>query len=145
MISKKDFYFKEALKQAKKAYDIDEIPVGAVIVYKDKIIARAHNKKEHLVDPTAHAEILAIKKASKVLKNWRLFDCDIYVTLKPCLMCLSAINQARIRNVFYILDMKFFNSDLENKNTKINQIEFNKKEYSDILKQFFQKKRTRKQ
>lgn len=91
---------KEALKEAKKAYDKLEVPVGAVIVKEGKIIARAHNLKETKYDTTKHAEILAIQKASKKLNNWRLIDCDMYVTLEPCSMCAGAIINSRIRKIY---------------------------------------------
>lgn len=91
---------KEALKQARKAYDKLEVPVGAVIVKDGKIIARAYNQKEEKNDTTNHAEILAIKKASKKLGSWRLIDCDMYVTLEPCSMCAGALIQSRIRKVY---------------------------------------------
>ena len=93
-------WMKEALKEAKKAYEKLEIPVGAVIVKNGKIIARAHNLKETKQTVTAHAEILAIGKANKKLKNWRLLDCDIYVTLEPCQMCMGAIISSRIKNIY---------------------------------------------
>ena len=91
---------KEALKEAQKAYDKQEIPVGAVIVKNGKIISRAHNLKETKQTATAHAEILAIQKANKKLNNWRLVDCDIYVTLEPCDMCMGAILSSRIKNIY---------------------------------------------
>ncbi len=91
---------KEALKEAEKAYDKLEVPVGAVVVKEGKIIARAHNLKETKYDTTKHAEILAIQKASKKLNNWRLIDCDMYVTLEPCSMCAGAIINSRIRKVY---------------------------------------------
>ncbi len=91
---------KEALKQAQKAYDKLEVPVGAVIVKDGKIIAKAYNQKEYKNDTTNHAEILAIKKASKKLGSWRLIDCDMYVTLEPCSMCAGALIQSRIRKVY---------------------------------------------
>ena len=94
-------YMKEALKEAKKAYDKLEIPVGAVIVKDGKIIARAYNQKETKFDTTKHAEILAIQKASKKLKSWRLIDCEMYVTLEPCPMCAGAIIQSRIKKVYF--------------------------------------------
>ena len=94
-------FMKEALKEAQKAYDQLEIPVGAVIVKDGKIIARAHNQKETKFDTTKHAEILAIQKASKKLKSWRLLDCEMYVTLEPCSMCAGAIINSRIKKVYY--------------------------------------------
>ena len=94
-------YINEAYKQALKALEIDEVPVGAVIVKDNKIIARGFNKKEINNDPLGHAEIIAINKACKKLNSWRLNGCDIYVTLEPCSMCLSALIQARIKNIYY--------------------------------------------
>ena len=93
-------FMKEALKEAKKAYDKLEVPVGCVIVKDGKIVARAHNLKETKKDTTKHAEILAIQKASKKLEAWRLLDCDMYVTLEPCSMCAGAIINSRIRNLY---------------------------------------------
>ncbi len=93
-------FMKEALKEAKKAFEKDEVPVGAVIVKDNKIIARAHNIKELKGDSTQHAEILAIQKACKKLGAWRLSNCDIYVTLEPCPMCAGALIQARIRKLY---------------------------------------------
>ncbi len=92
---------KEALVEANKAYSLGEVPIGAVIVYKDEIIARAHNLRELTNISTAHAEILAIEEACKYLNAWRLTDCDIYVTIEPCSMCAGAIYQSRIRNLFF--------------------------------------------
>ena len=94
-------YMREAVKEAQKAYDKLEVPVGAVIVKDGKIIARAYNQKETKFDTTKHAEILAIQKASKKLKSWRLIDCEMYVTLEPCPMCAGAIIQSRIKKVYY--------------------------------------------
>ena len=93
-------FMKEALKEAKKAYDKLEVPVGVVIVKDGKIIARAHNIKEAKKDTTKHAEIIAIQKASKKLDNWRLTDCEMYVTLEPCSMCAGALIQSRIKKVY---------------------------------------------
>ena len=93
-------YMKEALKEAQKAYEKLEIPVGAVIVKDNKIIARAHNLKETKKDTTNHAEILAIQKASKKLEAWRLNDCEMYVTLEPCSMCAGAIINSRIKKIY---------------------------------------------
>ena len=93
-------FMKEALKEAKKAYDKLEVPVGAVIVKDGKIIARAHNLKETKKDTTKHAEMLAIEKASKKLDAWRLLDCEMYVTLEPCSMCAGAIINSRIKKLY---------------------------------------------
>ena len=92
-------YMKEAIKQAKKAYKIEEVPIGCVIVYENKIIARAYNKRNYKKNTLAHAELLAISKASKALGDWRLEGCTMYVTLEPCQMCAGAIVQARIDKV----------------------------------------------
>ena len=93
-------FMKEALKEATKAYNKLEVPVGAVIVKNGKIIARAHNQKEQKKDTTKHAEILAISKASKKLESWRLTDCEMYVTLEPCSMCAGALINSRIKKVY---------------------------------------------
>ena len=99
-MQEKEKFMKEALKEAQKAYDKLEVPVGCVIVKDGKIIARAHNLKETKKDTTKHAEIIAIEKASKKIDAWRLLDCDMYVTLEPCSMCAGAIINSRIRNLY---------------------------------------------
>ena len=93
------YYMRQALKEAKKAYKLGEVPIGCVIVYEDKIIGRGYNRRNTDKSTLAHAEISAIKKASKVIGDWRLEDCTLYVTLEPCQMCSGAIVQARITNV----------------------------------------------
>lgn len=92
-------YMKEALKQAKKAYLLGEVPIGCVIVYEGRIIGRGYNRRNTDKSTLAHAEITAIKKASRVIGDWRLEDCTLYVTLEPCQMCSGAIVQARIPQV----------------------------------------------
>lgn len=92
-------YMKEAIKQAKKAYALGEVPIGCVIVYQDKIIGRGYNRRNTDKNTLAHAEITAINKASKKIGDWRLEDCTLYVTLEPCQMCAGAIIQARITRV----------------------------------------------
>lgn len=92
---------KEALKEAKKAYLKQEIPVGAVIVYQDKIIARAHNTRVNEKQVFTHAEIKAINKACKKMNSWVLEDCTIYITLEPCMMCAGALLQSRIKRIVY--------------------------------------------
>ena len=92
-------YMKEAIRQAKKAWKIEEVPIGCVIVYQGKIIGRGYNRRTTDKNPLAHAEISAIKKASKVMGDWRLEECTLYVTLEPCQMCSGAIVQARIPRV----------------------------------------------
>lgn len=93
-------FMEKALEEAKIAEYLNEVPVGAVIVKAGEIIASAHNLRETLKDPTAHAEVIAIKKASEILNNWRLNECDMYVTLEPCPMCAGAILQSRIRKLY---------------------------------------------
>lgn len=121
-------YMKEALKQAKKAEANKDVPIGCVIVYQDRIIARGYNRRNIDKTSLAHAEILAIKKASKVIGDWRLEECTMYVTLEPCQMCAGAIVQARIPRVVIgcmnpkagcagsilnLLDIKEFNHQVE--------------------------------
>ena len=140
----------EALKEAEIAYFHQEVPVGAVVVYQNKIISRAHNQKEELQDPTAHAEILAIQQAAKYLGSWHLEDIDFYVTLEPCPMCAYAILQARIKRLIFgapdpkagaagsiinIVQDKRFNHQIEVVGGVL------KKECSLILQKFFQERR----
>ena len=139
-------FMKLALKEAKKAYDIGEVPVGAVIVKDGKVISKAYNLKEIKHDTTNHAEILAIKKASKKLGSWRLIDCEMYVTLEPCSMCAGALIQSRIKKVYIgamdyktgacgsvlnLLEDYSFNHKVEIKTGVM------EKECTDILKDFF--------
>ncbi len=98
---KKYKYMKAALKEANKAYEKGEVPVGAVVVYQDKIIARAHNLREEKQQFHGHAEFLAMMKAAKKIGTWRLEDCEIYVTLEPCPMCAGAMIQSRVKKVYY--------------------------------------------
>ncbi len=140
----------EALKEAEIAYSHQEVPVGAVIVYQNKIISRAHNQKEKLQDPTAHAEILAIQIAAKHLESWHLEDIDLYVTLEPCPMCAYAMLQARISRLIFgtsdpkagaagsilnIVQDKRFNHRMEVVSGVL------KKECSLFLQKFFQERR----
>lgn len=96
-----EIYMVEALKEAQKAFDDDEVPVGAVIVHDGKIIGRAHNQIKLLKDPTAHAEMIAITQAAAYLKNERLIDCTVYVTVEPCAMCAGAMVLGRVKRVVY--------------------------------------------
>ena len=100
MEKNKDYYMKQALKEAEKEYSKLEVPVGAIIVKDGKIIARGYNQKETKTDTTKHAEIIAIQKASKKLKSWRLINCEMYITLEPCSMCAGAIINSRIKKVY---------------------------------------------
>lgn len=147
------FFMLEALKEAKKAYKKNEVPVGAVVVYKNKIISKAHNLNITLKDPTAHAEILALKKASKKLKNHRLTDCDLYVTLEPCPMCAGAIVYARIKRLFYATDDPKSGScksvlNIVNNNKLNHQVETHvglcKYKAQKLLKDFFENLRKKK-
>lgn len=99
MMTQDEKYMKAAMKQAKKAAAIEEVPIGCVIVYENKIIGRGYNKRNLKKNTLAHAEIIAMNKASKVIGDWRLEDCTMYVTLEPCPMCAGAIVQARIPKV----------------------------------------------
>lgn len=94
-------YMREAIKEAKKAEAMDEVPIGAVVVYQGQVIGRGHNLRESTHDPTAHAEIIAIRQAAQMMKSWRLEECSLYVTLEPCPMCAGAILQSRIERVIY--------------------------------------------
>src|SRR5205809_4240327 len=96
-----DDFMREALRQAKKAYNADEVPVGAVVVREGKIIGRAYNQVELLKDATAHAEMLALTQAEAAVGDWRLVDCDLYVTKEPCVMCAGALVHVRIRRVIF--------------------------------------------
>jgi len=100
-------YMDLALREAAKAAEEEEIPVGAVVVWKDKVIGRGHNQREKLQNPIAHAEIVALLEASSRLRSWRLHECTLYATLEPCIMCVGAVLQARLaRLVFGCLDPK---------------------------------------
>src|SRR5213596_4234676 len=96
-----EYFMREALRQAQKAYAADEVPVGAVVVREDKIIGRAHNQVELLRDATAHAEMLALTQAEAAVGDWRLTDCDLYVTKEPCVMCAGALVHVRIRRLIF--------------------------------------------
>ena len=143
-------YMDLAFKEAEKAYKRGEVPVGAVIVKNGKVIAKAYNKKEKTFCAVNHAEIIAIKRASKKNKNWRLDDCDIYVTLEPCPMCASAIKQARIKNVYSgisnkdennnVLIKKIFETDRVNSAVNfVNELSVKKSEM--LLQKFFASRR----
>ena len=143
---------REALKEAKKALDKEEVPVGAIIVKDGKIISRAHNIKKSKKDATCHAEILAIQKACKKLGSWRLLDCEMYVTLEPCPMCAGALIQSRIKKLYIgtddnktgacgsvlnLLEDYKFNHKIEVKKYIL------KEETEKILKEFFKYLRER--
>lgn len=146
----KDF-MEYALKEARKAYMIDEVPIGAVIVKDGKIIAKAHNQREIKNSAIAHAEILCISKACKKLDSWRLDGCEMYVTLEPCAMCAGAINQSRIKKVYFgAKDIKngcvgsVCNILEENLTVKVEYEYIENEECSLILTNFFRELRKKK-
>lgn len=152
-MTKHELFMKEALKEAAKAYEADEVPVGAVIVHQKRIIARAHNQIKLLKDPTAHAEMIAITQAANALINERLNNCDIYVTIEPCPMCMGASILARIRSLFYgAKDPKsgacgsVINIGADNKfNHRINiKGGVLREECTSLIKRFFKEKRREK-
>lgn len=137
-----DKFMNEALKEAYKAYKKNEVPIGAVIVKNNKIIARAYNKKEKNKIATHHAEILAISKACKKIKNWRLIDCTLYVTVEPCLMCCGAIIQSRIKKVVYGTSNENYGAvELLEKNNIEVEKNVLQNECSFVLQEFFKKRR----
>ena len=146
-------YMREAIKQAKKAYAIGEVPIGCVIVYQDKIIARGYNRRTIDKNTLAHAELQAIRKASKKMEDWRLEECTLYVTLEPCQMCAGAIIQSRIPRVVVgcmnpkagcagsvldLLHIAQFNHQAELETGVLEE------ECSQLMKQFFRELRQRK-
>ncbi len=130
-------YMEIAYLEAKKAYKKMEVPVGAVIVKDNKVISKAHNLTETKNDCTKHAEIIAIKKASKKLKNWRLINCDLYVTLEPCEMCKGAISLSRIKNVYFSVKKE----DKKTKDTCNYIFKSDNNKCLELLKSFFNKLR----
>lgn len=136
-----DKYYNILMKLAKKAAKNQDVPVSALIVKNNKIIAKAFNTKEKTNNVCNHAEVLVISKASRKLKDWRLNDCDLYVTLKPCSICENIIKQSRIQNVYYLLSKP--NNKKEYNKTKF--VETNnsmqKEEYSQYLSDFFKLRR----
>ncbi|MBU1093435.1 MAG: nucleoside deaminase [Firmicutes bacterium] len=146
---KKYKYMKAALNEAKKAELAHEVPVGAVVVYHDQIIARAHNKREKDQTFYAHAEFLAMMKAAKKIGSWRLEDCEVYVTMEPCPMCAGAMIQSRIKSIYYgVSDTK---AGVAKSITNLFELPFNHKvhvesgilaeESQTLLKEFFKKLR----
>ena len=140
-----NYFMNEALKEAQKAFDADEVPVGAVIVANNKIIARGHNLTERLTDVTAHAEMQAITSAANALGGKYLHECTLYVTLEPCPMCAGALNWAQITKVVYgATDEKrgysFIGTPLLHPKTLVVR-DIMKNECGDILSRFFKEKR----
>jgi tRNA(adenine34) deaminase len=148
-MKKSQAYMNKALQEAYSAFQEDEVPIGAIIVYRDKIIAKAHNQVERLCDPTAHAEIIAITQATTYLKSKWLKGCTLYVTVEPCSMCAGALILSRIdKIIFGVVDPKTgaFGSKINLNNSGLNhKINIKKgileQECSQILKEFFKKKR----
>ncbi len=143
-------FMEEAIRLAKKANSKKEVPIGAVIVRNDKIISRGFNKREKSKNALNHAEIIAINKACKKLKEWRLENCTLYVTLEPCPMCAGAIANARIKKVFYGAKEKTSNDNLFeqiltsnrlNHKCEIEQLTEYEEECSRLLTEFFKNKR----
>ena len=151
-MKEKIFFMKQALKEAEKAYRKGEVPIGAVIVKDGKIISRGYNLKETKKNTLKHAEIIAIEKASKKLDAWRLEECDIYVTMEPCPMCMGAIINSRIRKIYYgVSDLKAGAcvSFIDLTKYKFNHIpEYEKNiledESKEILQKFFKELREKK-
>lgn len=137
-----DIYINVLMSLANKAYKKNEIPVGAIIVFNNKIISKGYNKKNRKNDITNHAEIIAIKKAARKFKDWRLTNCDLYVTLEPCDMCKEIIKQSRIRNVYYLLDKLDYKKGYNKTNFNKMNIEnsFQQKLYQEKLSTFFKDK-----
>ena len=133
--------YKEIIRLAQKAFDLDCVPVGAIVVCEDKIIGRGYNKKEKTNNPLDHAEITAIKKAVTKMKTWKLDMCELYVTMEPCMMCKSVIREARIKKVYFLIENK--KEQIKNKKTEITQIneQMYAKNYLGILRGFFLEKR----
>lgn len=132
-----NIYINKIIELAQESLKNEEVPVGAIIVKNNKIIASGTNNKEENQSILGHAEVNAILKASTVLNNWNLSDCDLYVTLKPCSMCSEIIKQSRIRNVYYLLDKPSEKKEYYKTNfAKIND-NINEKLYSEMMNQFF--------
>ena len=153
MLKVQQYYMQEALKEARKAFQEEEVPVGAVIVHQGKIIARGHNQVEQLKDPTAHAEIIAITSAANYLGTKWLNQASLYVTIEPCSMCAGALVLARIKNLYFGASdpktgacgsiINIVNHKKLNHRIKITQGIF-QTECSFLLKDFFKKKRNKK-
>lgn len=129
------------IKLATKAYQKGEIPVSAVLIQNQKIVSKKYNLKEKTKDITAHAEILCIRDAAKKLKSWNLTDCDLYVTLKPCNMCMEIIKQSRIKNVYYLLDKLDYKHEFTKTNIQKIESKNDINTYQQLLSDFFQNKR----
>ena len=135
-----EYYMNLAIVQSKKALKKNEVPVGAIIVKNNKVISKGYNKKEQKNNAIKHAEIIAIEKACKKLKNWRLEDCILYVTMEPCMMCCGAIEQSRIKKIVYAIENQNFGYTHDLKNVEIVS-GVHKNICRDMVQTFFQKKR----
>lgn len=134
-------YINLLIKLAKKAEAKGEVPIAAIVVKENKIISKAYNKKNKSHIAIDHAEIIAIRRACRKLKTWRLNECSIYVTLEPCKMCYAAIAETRMKKVIFLLNSKYYNVENSNfYNLEKKKIEENKA-YNDILSNFFKKRR----
>jgi len=134
-----EYYMNIAVSLARKAYKKNEVPVGAIIVKNNRIIAKAYNKKESKRNPIYHAELIAISKACKKLKTWHLDDCILYVTLEPCMMCTGAIEQSRIKKIIY--GTENYNCGYISNLSTIETENLNNEECILLLKNFFKSKR----
>lgn len=140
----KEEYFIELMNLVKKAATKNEVPVSALIVQNNKIIAKAYNTRHKKYNVANHAEIMCINKAAKKLKDWRLNNCDLYVTLKPCNMCIEFIKQSRIRNVFYILDKPVDKKEYYRTKIAKANISTLETQCAHYLQEFFKNKRDKK-
>ncbi len=132
---------KKLFQCAQKAFKKDEVPIAAIVVHNNKIIACQYNKRESRNDITAHAEVLAIKQAARKLKKWNLSDCDLYVTLKPCSMCTEIIFQSRIKVVYYLTEKLNYKHEFsKTKFYKMDSFEEDQS-YQQLLSSFFKNKR----
>ena len=138
-----DKYINILLNETKKSLLSNDVPVSALIVENNKIISKAHNSREKYQNVMKHAEIIALEKACKKKKTWHLDNCEIYVTMEPCLMCMNAISQSRIKRIYYILQNDTYKKIQSNMNEKleINKIDIKNNELNIILKNFFKDKR----
>lgn len=150
MKKSKEYYMKEALEEAKKAYSISEVPIGAIVVYQDEIVGRGHNERESNSLIYSHAEINALVEASKILKSWKMDDCEIYVTIEPCPMCAYAIIDSHIKSLYFgaydpkrgaISTLDIFNKHLGTKVEVYDKIL--EEECSSLISRFFKELRTK--
>ena len=145
----KEKWIQYALREAEKAYNVEEVPIGAVIIKDDKIIGRGYNQTESLTDCTAHAELISITSASNTIDDWRLNDCSIYITKEPCVMCYGAILNSRIKHLYYGFEDKEngfktkikFHIDLSTKHLRKIEGNILENDCKHLVSNFFQSKR----